>query len=86
MSFRVNQVLPFVTTSRLVRYMMTSLLSLSSNLVLLDLVESTFAAKAMEAAMKMIETGKAKNAEVPVTGLELSQILQIARECLLNFS
>ncbi len=67
-TFVLFQILGFVCESRLARYVMTSLLTLASNLILLDLVNGIFVANAMEVAMKMLETGKSKMFEVLESG------------------
>ena len=47
-----------VSGSCLARYIVTSLLHVTSNLVTLNLVSATFVTNAMEVAMRLLETGK----------------------------
>ena len=47
-----------VPQSRLARYVITSLLQLTSNLIMINAVNGTFITNAMEVAMRMLETGK----------------------------
>jgi len=51
------QILPHLGKSALARYIMMSLLNLTSVLILTDLDSPTFVANTMEVAMRMLETG-----------------------------